>query len=79
MKGSKTMIKINGKYGAKVGNLTVFTREGAINAYRLFCEVFNKDLSFEASVVQSDAALDMMKLGFTPAEIEDTELEVLAA
>ena len=75
----KNLIKINGKYGAKVGNLTVFTREGAVEAYRLFCEVFNRHRTLEASVVMSDAALDMMKLGFTPAELEDIELEAMAA
>lgn len=31
----------------------------------------------EASVVQSDAMLDMMELGFTPEEIENIELSTL--
>lgn len=69
----KGIIKINNKYGAKVGNLQVFTYEGAINAYKLFCECFNRELTMEASVVSSKAAEDMHRLGFSWEEIEKIE------
>lgn len=74
MKGT---IKINGRCGAKVGNIQVFTYEGAIRAYKIFCEIFNKNMTMEASVAQSDAAEDMHKLGFTWEEIENIELSTL--
>lgn len=70
-------IKINGTYGAKVGNLQVFTYEGAIKAYKIFCEIFNRDMTMEASTVMSDASLDMNKLGFSWEEIEAIELSTL--
>lgn len=70
-------IKINGTYGAKVGNLQVFTYEGAANAYRKICEIFNRDLSMEASAIQSEASLDMNRLGFSWEEIEAIELSTM--
>lgn len=70
-------IKINRTYGAKVGNLQVFTYEGAINAYKIFCELFNRDATMEASAVQSEAAKDMNRLGFSWEEIEAIELSTL--
>lgn len=68
------------KYGvnARVGNKIVFTREGAIEAYKIFCNIFNKYMSLEASVVLSDATLDMFKLGFTPEEVEEIEISTIA-
>ena len=71
--------KANGIYGAKVGNLTVFTREGAINAYRTFCKVCFKEITLESVTVLSHVADDMKKLGFTPGELEDIEIEEMAA
>ncbi len=62
---------------ARVGNLTVFSKQGAINAYKIFAELFYKKLTMEASVVLSNASKDMYALGFTPAEVEDIELSVL--
>lgn len=70
-------IKINGTYGAKIGNLQVFTYEGAVNAYKIFCELFNRNMTMEASAVMSDASLDMHRIGFTWDEIEAIELLVL--
>jgi len=70
-------IKINKKYGAKIGNLQVFTYEGAIKAYKIFCEIFNNDMTMEASVICSNAAEDMHKLGFSWEEIENIELSAL--
>lgn len=66
-------IKINGIYGTKVGNLQVFTYEGAVNAYKIFCELFNREMTMEASVVASKAAEDMHRLGFSWEEIEKNE------
>lgn len=63
---------------ARVGNKIVFTREGAIEAYKIFCNIFNKDMSIEASVVLGDASLDMYKLGFTPEEVEAIEISTIA-
>lgn len=73
------MIKMNGKYGAKVGNIQVFTREGAINAYKTFVKVCYKDLSLESSSVLTDVEADMRKLGFTPEELEEIEIATIAA
>ena len=69
-------IKINKTYGAKIGNLQVFTYEGAVNAYKVFCQIFNRELTAEASAIQSDAALDMHRIGFSWEEIESIELSV---
>lgn len=63
---------------ARVGNQIVFSREGAINAYKIFCELFNKYCNMESSVVMSNAADDMRKLGFTPDELELIEISTLA-
>lgn len=62
---------------ARVGNQIVFSREGAINAYKIFCQLFNKYGTMEASVVMSNAADDMRKLGFTPVELEQIEISTL--
>lgn len=70
-------IKINGTYGVKIGNLQVFTYECAVNAYKIFCELFNRDMTMEASALMSDASLDMHRIGFTWDEIEAIELSVL--
>lgn len=73
------MIKLNGKYGAKVGNIQVFTREGAINAYKTFVKVCYKDISLESCAVLADVEADMRKLGFTPEELEEIEIETISA
>ena len=72
-------IKVNGKYGAKIGNIQVFTREGAIRAYKMFAGLFEKYMTMEASAVLYDAAQDMMKIGFTADELEAFEIEVMTA
>ena len=66
------------KYGknARVGNITVFSRQGAIEAYKTFCKTFNKSGTMEASAVLSGAMLDMFDLGFTASECEAIELSV---
>ena len=69
-------IIINGISGANIGNLQVFTYEGAAEAYKIFCQLFNRARTPEASAVQSDAALDMHRIGFRWEEIEQIELSV---
>lgn len=59
---------------ARVGNLIVFSREGAIDKYKTICKVCNKYGTMESSIVQSNAMLDMFKLGFTPDEVEQIEI-----
>lgn len=72
------LIKQNGKYGAMVGNIRVFTMERAVEVYKMFAAHCYADLAMEASVVLSSAGDDMHRLGFTWAEIEDMELEAIA-
>lgn len=65
------------KYGinARVGNLVVFSRQGAIEAFKNFAKYCYNNLSLESSCVLSDCALDMHKLGFSWDEIEALEIE----
>lgn len=70
-------IKINGKYGAKVGNLQVFTRDGAIRAYKIFVRLCFKNFTMESSCVLSAVEDDMKRIGFSGAELEDIEIEAL--
>lgn len=72
------LIKQNGKYGARVGNIQVFTMERAVEVYKMFAVRCYADLTMEASVVLSNVGEDMHRLGFTWAEIEDMELEAIA-
>lgn len=72
------IIKMNGQNSAMVGNLQVFTYEGAIKAYQLFCQIFNKEMTMEASAILSDASLDLHRLGFSWEEIERFEIETFA-
>lgn len=61
--------------GAKVGNKVVFSPLGAVEAYRTYCDIFNREMSLEASAICSDAAEDMHRLGFSWEEIEKIELK----
>lgn len=72
------LIRMNGKYGAMVGNLQVFTVEGAVAAYKLFAARCYANLTMEASVVLSSVGEDMHRLGFSWEEIENMELEAIA-
>lgn len=72
------LIKQNGKYGAMVGNIRVFTMERAVEVYKMSAALCYADLTMEASVVLSDVGDDMHRLGFTWSEIEDMELEAIA-
>lgn len=74
-------IKINGKDQAvKIGGITVFTYEGAKEAYKNFAKLaqdFEK-YGAEGLYTLSDEFLKMQKLGFDPNEIEQLEIEAIA-
>ena len=75
---SPNLIKVNGTYGAKIGNIQVFTMDGAINAYKTFLNVCHGDkLTLEGSVVLSEVEEDMIRIGFTAEELEKLEIEFL--
>lgn len=68
------------KYGvnARVGNMVVFSREGAIEAFKRFAKICYNNLTMESSCVLSDCADDMHKLGFSWEEIEAMEIQAIA-
>lgn len=68
------------KYGvnARVGNVVVFSREGAIEAFKRFAKICYNNLTMESSCVLSDCADDMHKLGFSWEEIEAMEIKAIA-
>lgn len=59
----------------KVGNITVFTREGAIEVFKTFQNICYKDLSMEAASVICDVEKDMLKLGFAYQDLEKIDNE----
>ena len=61
----KDTIYINGKYGAKIGNIQVFTKARAVEVFKLFAERCYNDLTMESSAVLSSVAEAMHKIGFT--------------
>ncbi len=68
------------KYGvnARVGNMVVFSREGAIEAFKRFAKICYNNLTMESGCVLSDCADDMRKLGFSWEEIEAMEIQAIA-
>jgi hypothetical protein len=72
------LIKINEKYGAKVGNIQVFTLERAVEVFKMFVARCYNDLTMESSCVLGDVSNDMHNIGFSWAEIEDIELSCIA-
>lgn len=73
------LIKSNGVYGARVGNIQVFTLARAVEVFKMFAEHCYSNLTIEASIVLSDVGEDMHRLGFSWEEIEAMELEVIKA
>lgn len=65
------------KYGqnAKVAGKIVFSREGAARVYKTLCRMFNDHPSMETAAIIGSVESDLMKLGFTPEEIEKLETE----
>lgn len=74
-------IKINGKNtSVRIGGITVFTYEGAKDAYRSFAKLaqdFEK-YGAEGMYALSEEFLKMQSLGFEPDEIEQLEIEAIA-
>lgn len=60
-----------------IGNIPVFTYQKAAEVYKLFVENCYKDLTVESSIVLGDVADDMIKIGFSHAELESMETEVI--
>lgn len=68
------------EYGvnARVGNMVVFSREGAVETFKKFAKICYTNLTMESSLVLSDCANDMHNLGFTWDEIEAIEIQAIA-
>lgn len=62
----------------KIGGITIFTEQGAIEAYKRFAKLTYNNLSIESSCILSDEAEKMHELGFTWEQIEKLEFEALA-
>lgn len=71
-------IKINEKYGAKIGNIQVFTIERAIEVFKMFVSLCYKEITMESSIVLSNVSDDMHNIGFDWETIEKIELETIA-
>jgi hypothetical protein len=72
------LIKRGGQYGARVGNIQVFTMERAVEVFKAFAVRCYENLTIESSVVLSNVSEDMHRLGFSWEEIEAMELEAIA-
>lgn len=70
-------IMINGIYGCRIGNIQVFTRSGAIEAYKAFAKYIYDRISPESCVALSKAAEDMHAIGFEYEEIEQMEIDAI--
>lgn len=73
----KGKIKINGTYGAKIGNIQVFTYERAIDVFKAFVERCYSNLTMESSTVLSNVSDDMHKIGFDYDELQKIEIDFL--
>jgi hypothetical protein len=71
-------IKINGKYGAKVGNIQVFTIERAVEVFKMFAARCYNELTMESSIVLREVSEDMHNIGFSWDEIEEMEISSIA-
>lgn len=68
---------LNGKYGAKIGNILIFTKQGALDAYKSFLDTCYPKLSYESFLVLSQVEEDMIKIGFSYEELEQIEFDYL--
>lgn len=67
------LLKTNSGYGVKIGNKMAFTKEGALNIYKVFLQVCYP-LTIESSVILSNVENDLInKAGFTWDEISNIE------
>lgn len=73
------LLKTNGVYGATVFRRVVFTREGALDRYKLILDyVYNdKGLNMNTSAVLTETEDDLVRIGFTREELEEIEIEFL--
>nr|DAQ58888.1 MAG TPA: hypothetical protein [Caudoviricetes sp.] len=71
------LVHLNGKYGATVGNIQVFTLERAVEVFKMFAARCYENLTLESSCVLSAVSEDMHRLGFSWVEIENMELEAI--
>lgn len=69
------LIKINNKYGAKVGSIKVFTKQGAVEAFKKFQILCNTNATMESIYVMQQVEEDMIKLGFTYRDLEKLDIE----
>lgn len=70
-------LKTGNIYGASVGHRTVFTRQAAIDRYKLFLRVCENPLTAASSVVLGEVEDDLVKIGFSREELEEIEIEYL--
>lgn len=70
-------IKVNGMYGTKVGNLQVFTYDGAEKTYKNFLEICYKDFDISGSIVLSEVEESMIAIGYTWEQLEQIENDFL--
>ena len=73
----KDLLKTGSAYGATVARRPVFTRQGAIDRYKIALEVAYKDFDLAASAFLGEVEADMIRIGFTREELEDIEIEYL--
>ena len=73
----KGKIKINRTYGAKIGNIQVFTYEHAIEVFKMFLNHCYQNLTVNSAVAIDDVTTDMLKIGFNYEELEKIEIELL--
>lgn len=71
-------IRINGKpIAATIGGVRVFTYSGALEAFRRFARMAQgwEKYGAEGIYALSDENLKMQKLGFSPQELEEIEIQ----
>jgi hypothetical protein len=72
-----SLLKQNGVYGASVAHRTVFTKDVAIERYKMFLEVCYNPLTVEGAKVLYECQADLVKIGFTWEEVEQIEIDYL--
>ena len=73
----KNLLKTGNAYGAMVAHRPVFTRQGAIDRYKISLEVAYKDFDLAAAHFLTEVEDDLIRIGFTPEELEGIEIEYL--
>lgn len=73
----KNLLKTGSAYGATVARKLVFTRQGAIDRYKIALEVAYRKFDFAAAHFLTEVEDDLIRIGFTPEELEKIEIEYL--